>query len=243
MNRQIYFLLLLSILTGCAQKNSENQYQDIEILEQYDIQNPDDTKVLPVKNMEEGYAEERVYGSLEFTFTDFDFTIYNASFYENRIINGINKDTVSTYLELGEYLDSATIEIHHGGVHNIEIYQMHENSISIQNEGPHCDLIDWKHYYSDWVRIKQLNNYDFVAETYTEKDWEIFIDISNEELQNAVLNHCGEEWAEHISEIKNYNDYPSSVSMSRIFFKIVLTHNQTEKITEQIIAIEIPMGC
>jgi len=36
----------------------------------------------------------------------------------------------------------------------IKLYQSFENSITIINEGPHCDLVKWKHYNSEWKELK-----------------------------------------------------------------------------------------
>lgn len=239
MPKTYVFLVFVLLIISCSDTNHNESYQDVQIKNQESVMVEDELKVEAVEEID----EERTFGSIEIAFAEFNFTIYNSSFYEGRMIGNSNKDTVSAYLELGEHLDSATIEIHHGGVHNIDIYQMYENSITIMNEGPHCDLINWKHYHSEWVAIKKHNNYDFTAETYTDSDWQKFIDVDVKELQDAVTVHCGKEWTEHINNIKKYNDYPCGVSMSRIFFKVILTNKQSGKITEKTITFEIPMGC
>ena len=236
MQKTFYSLSFILLMLSCTETNDNIPYQDVELQSQESTIVEDELKV-------NSFEEERIFGSLEIMFSEFDFTIYNSSFYETRTVSISSQDTVSTYLELGEYLDSATIEIHHDGTHNIEIYQMYENSITIMNEGPHCDLINWKHYHSKWVKIKKYNDYDFVAETYTEEDWDKFLDIEVKELHNAVLEHCGEEWAELVNDIENYNEYPSGISMNKIFFKVVLTNKSSGEKTEQIITIEIAMGC
>ena len=43
-------------------------------------------------------------------------------------------------------------------------------------------------------------------------------------------------------DIKNVNEYPSGVSMSRIFLKILLT-DENDSVIEKTIEFEIPMGC
>jgi len=42
-------------------------------------------------------------------------------------------------------------------------------------------------------------------------------------LKSAVEKHCGERWSKLITKIKNVNEYPSGVSLSKIFIKIVIT--------------------
>ncbi len=236
-----YFIVafpLFLLITSCSEQmeSQNNSYESVDIIQQESIQAGDSKK-------DEAFEPDITSGSITLEFTHFDFTIIHHSIYKDRIIDKQTEDTIQLYLDLGEYLDSAIIEIHHGGLYNIDIYQMYENSLTINNEGPHCDLVDWEHYYSDWVAIKKHNNYDFVAETYTSEDYNRFIDADITEFQAAVLETCGEEWAEHILEVEDFNDYPCSVGMNKIYFKIILTNEETGENIQQIISFEIPMGC
>ena len=236
MRKLTFLMFFFIVMTSCEQQKDiqANQYESIEIIDQ-EIIIAEDIKKEPAPEVENGF--------IKIDYPEFEFTISHQSLYGDGIINKKNKDTTELYLDLGEYIDSAIIEIHHDGIYNIDIYQKHENSLTISNEGPHCDLIDWKHYNSEWIPIKKYNNYDFVAQKYSDEDWQRFIDVDISEIQDAVLEHCGEEWAERVIDIKNYNDYPCSVSMNRILFKIVLTNKETGKSIEQIIVFEVPMGC
>lgn len=239
MKNSIQILFFVLLLISCNEPGKGPSYENVEMISQETIITEEEQKTESVEEM----VEIETYGSIEVVFDDFDLTFSNTSMYENRTINSNRNDTAHFYLELGEYLDSAAIEIHHGGVYDIEVFQMYENSITIMREGPHCDLIDWRHYYSDWVNIKKYNNYDFVAETYVTEDWQNFIDIDIEKLQNAVLEHCGVDWAEYVKDVKSISDYPYGVSMSRLYFKIELTNKQSQATKNRIIVIEIPMGC
>lgn len=231
-------IILTFIILACEQPTEigENSYEPVEILKTEVFDLKDDEKISDSTNTPPQH-HFRIHYPL------FEITISHNSFYEDRVVNQIKNDTTLFYLDLAEYLDSATIEIHHDGIHTVDIYQMYQNSITIMNEGPHCDLVDWKHYNSDWIAIKKFNDYDFIAESYNEKDWGNFIEVDIPELQNAVLEHCGEEWAERVANLKEVNDYPSSVGMNRIVFKIEMTHPKSQIKTQQIIVFEIPMGC
>ena len=115
--------------------------------------------------------------------------------------------------------------------------------MTIMDEGPHCDLKEWKHYYSEWKKL----NYDlkenvFISDLYEQEDWDKFIDVNINELKTAVEKECGDYWSVHIKDIKNVYEYPIGVSMSRIFLKILLT-DENDIITEKTISFEIPMGC
>lgn len=180
---------------------------------------------------------------IEIKFQDFSLKMELEVWDENETLKNIQKDTAKVYLELGETPAGRKIKIIPSKFKKIEIFQRHENSITIMNEGPHCDLTEWRHYYSEWEQLDfDLNENTFVLDSYDSDDWEKFIDVDINELKKAVEKECGETWAEHIKAIKNTNDYPSGVSMSRIFLKIILTGDD-DTVTEKTIEFEIPMGC
>ena len=111
------------------------------------------------------------------------------------------------------------------------------------NEGPHCDLTEWKHYYSEWKKLNyNVEENSFISDSYKRKDWEKFISVSVNELKKAVEKECGGNWSDLIEDIKSVNEYPCGVSMSRIFLKILLT-DENDLVSERIISFEIPMGC
>jgi len=63
-----------------------------------------------------------------------------------------------------------------------------------------------------------------------------------EELKQEILDYCGSDFVKHIKDAKSINEYPISVSTSRIFLKILIT-DSNDNIIEKIIEFRIPMGC
>lgn len=152
-------------------------------------------------------------------------------------------DTINVDIELGETVQGQTIKItHHVNYKSIKIFQKHENSITIMDEGPHCDLIDWKHYYSSWEPLSLSKSNQFKTNIYSEQAWSKFIKVDINEFKQAVKTHCGEDWANLVKNVKSINESPSGISMSTIYLKIILTKMNDEKI-EKIIVFNIPMGC
>lgn len=154
-------------------------------------------------------------------------------------------DTISVTLDLGETIQDKTIKIkHHEDYQKIEIFQKHENSITIMDEGPHCDLTHWKHYYSSWVPLKQISEKNqFKTIAYSQDSWNKFVDFDVLELKRAVKEHCGDDWNNLISkDITPLNQLNVGVSISTIYFKIIFTDLDGDK-AEKIIAFNIPMGC
>ena len=75
---------------------------------------------------------------------------------EDKKLNETQKDTVYLYSELGETIEGQTISISTEQLINLTIEQRYETSVTIMGEGPHCDLIDWKHYDSEWKTLKLI---------------------------------------------------------------------------------------
>jgi len=180
---------------------------------------------------------------IKIRFQEFTLQMDLEAWDEKEELKKIQGNNVRVYLELGETPEGLKVKISDSKFKKIEIFQRHENSVTIMNEGPHCDLIEWKHYYSEWKKIDyNTKENTFVSDSYERQDWEKFIEVDIDELKKAVEKHCGNYWAEHIQNVKNVNEYPSGVSMSRIFFKILLT-DENDSVTEKTISFEIPMGC
>lgn len=153
--------------------------------------------------------------------------------YENNLIIAV---------DLGDSPENKTIIIKDNKYKNVKIFQRYENSITIMNEGPHCDLIEWKHYNSDWKPVKKINKIKFQTLSYAEADYQKFIPVNIEELKQAVSQKCGEDWAKYIEKVKDVNQYPAGVTTSRVFLKFILTDLE-DNITEKTIEFVIPMGC
>ena len=152
-------------------------------------------------------------------------------------------DTARVYLDLGDTPENKLFTLKHTEYKEVRIFQRHENSVSISQEGPHCDLFDWKHYYSDWQELEfdPVEN-RFTSNSYNQNDWRKFIEVEIDELIEAVELTCGEEWSQLLGHISDVNEYPSGVSMSKIIIKLILT-KKDESVQEKIIEFEIPMGC
>ena len=177
------------------------------------------------------------------SFSELNITFDNLEVWDNENkLKEIQKDTANITLGLGEPIGGKVFKINQSKFDKVEIYQRYENSITVMDEGPHCDLTEWKHYYSEWKLLKPKGN-NYITDSHPVKDWEKFISVSAEEIIDAVKEHCGFRWSEHVKNIKSASDYPCGVSTSKIFLKIILERSESGIIKEKTISIEIPMGC
>ena len=180
--------------------------------------------------------------------TNYDaFTINIEGISENKAVKDkVNPDfdTVLIYkLKENENLDNKIVRVkHHQEFRNIQVFQKHENSIAISDNNSLCDLINWQHYYSSWKPLKTISsNYKFQSIPISEKEKSRFIDVNIQDLKAEVNETCGESWSAAIKNIQSVNEFPASITLSRVFLRIVMTDIEGNKI-EKIIIFEVPLN-
>ena len=190
-----------------------------------------------------GYLSKQLKESIEVDYKNLNLKIKDIKTVDEfKVKSFFDSDTISVDVELGDTPEGKTLILKHKDYKRISIFQQFENSISISNEGPHCDLTEWKHYVSNWKPITQIDNSRFKTLSYTQEDWTKFVGISMDELKKEVQDYCGPEWVGHLNNAKSINEYPISVSTSRIFLKIMIT-DKDDNTFEKLIVFNIPMGC
>jgi len=76
-------------------------------------------------------------------------------------------------------------------------YQI-ETSMTIMDEGPHIDLVDWKHYTSDWIDLERIDARRFRLPKI-ESNYELasrFPTYTVDELYEAAMATGGHRWAD-----------------------------------------------
>lgn len=206
-------------------------------------------KIQEIDGNQKGYVfngyltPNQLHKKIEIKFKDFSVQMELDVWDENEDLKKTHNGNAKIYVELGDTPEGKKVKIKQSKFKKIEVFQRHENSVTIMNEGPHCDLTKWKHYYSEWKKLDfDAEENSFISDSYEREDREKFIEVGINELKKEVEKECGKHWSEQIKNIKNVNEYPSGVSTSRIFFKILLI-DRNDSITEKIISFEIPMGC
>lgn len=162
---------------------------------------------------------------------------------EDKKIDQIQKDTVEIYAELGETIEGQLISISSDLLTGLTVEQRYETSVTIMNEGPHCDLTDWKHFYSDWKRLQTNTSGQFICDKYTEKEHEKFPKIIINDLKQEVKEQCGDNWFKLVENVKTPAQYPSGVGISRYYLKVSGQRKDNGQTVTKLIIIETPMGC
>lgn len=191
----------------------------------------------------EGVLEEEIKNTVlraeNFELTIEQFEIEEQTDRSNKFI----EDTIYITASLGSIFEDKIIKFSSDQISEYYIEQRFETSVSIMKEGPHCDLVDWKHYNSDWRPMQKLGKNEFQSILYSEKEKQRFPKVSLEEIKQVVRNECGSDWAQLITNINSPIEYPSSVGVSRYFIKITGVDSISGLKFKKIIVILNPMGC
>lgn len=177
-------------------------------------------------------------------FEHFDVEIQGVNLYKpDPTDRAIIRDTAIYYVELGEMPLEKIVKIKPTKHYKkIEVYSAHRNSITVQNEGPHCDLTDWNYYQSAWKPLIAQGDNKFYISDISQQERTVFPKIDAEELKKKVLSHCGEDYAYLLKQVPLNNNTAIMVGLSHVYLKVVMTDLNNNRI-EKIVAIEIPMGC
>jgi hypothetical protein len=104
-----------------------------------------------------------------------------------------------------------------------------ETSMAIGDEGPHIDLLDWKHCTSDWKVLKPGKGGDFVLPTPNEAESSCFPPSTTAEIKAALRSALrgygisGSEarhWLELAGPIDAPGDQPSYLGISKVRVRV-----------------------
>jgi hypothetical protein len=155
-------------------------------------------------------------------------------------IQKTKNDTTFIFPDLGYSLEGNTFELKNfGDFKDVKIEQAYQTSMSIQGEGPHYDLSDWKHYNSEWITLKPLPLGKYLCATYSDEDTDRFPKVTLEEVKSQIQGVDRKEWLSFLS-----TEYPyGSVMISHYFLKISGINKKTGQKIVKIVVFEMPMGC
>jgi hypothetical protein len=139
------------------------------------------------------------------TYPEFSISISRLIVYEDKEkLRNIKNDTTFLTIDLAETLEGQQIEIIPKNLVDITVEQCYQTSLTIYNEGPHCDLLEWRHYTSAWQTLEGKSNI-FTANKYTEAERKKFPVVSLDEVKIVAKNYCQGKFFKLIGEIKSIN--------------------------------------
>ena len=117
-----------------------------------------------------------------------------------------------------------------------------ETSLTVSKEGPHLDLVNWKHYDSKWRELKKSGKNRFLTDSIGKAESSKFPGVSVMEIREAVLKAGGKEWADDVRKAQSPHDDPCSVGVSKIRFRILVKESGQWKLINTL-EFSVPMGC
>jgi len=152
----------------------------------------------------------------------------------------MNQGHSELFLDLGEDIDS--ISILSQGEYRV-LLQTH-TSVTVMDEGPHIDLVDWKHGKSAFSLLeKKDNTFKFVDNSAEAK----FPVVSRDEIVLALTKEVDQHklnkrWIDVAKNCRDAYSYPCAVAPSLYLFHIEKRVKGQWELVGKLRAI-VPMGC
>lgn len=147
-------------------------------------------------------------------------------------------------IEYGGSVEGALVTIRDptGAWSQCRIQTQYETSVSIADEGPHLDLLDWVHFTSEWVDAKKTKRKWSRVPTLSDAERTRFPEIPAWELYEAVLSRGGPGWAELVKNVQTPHDPPAGVDVSVIRVRALCGAGSAVDVIATLEFL-IPMGC
>lgn len=181
----------------------------------------------------------------ELAAVDIDLLVTGAELeISKRRFENLSQKPVRLELDPSETIDGQVIAIHPfpGDSRQFRVEQQFETSLSVNSEGPHQNLTDWKHYTSQWRELERLETNRFRTFAVTEEEMKRFPRVTREEIVKAAFRQGGKGWAEVAEDCTGPDEGPCIIGRSRVSFRISARINGRWTVIHRIDAL-FPMGC
>ena len=155
------------------------------------------------------------------------------------------RDTFVEDIELGDEIENQLLILHPRGGPGREfvVEQRHETSLSVPNEGPHLDLLDWKHYVSPWRGLPRAGANRFLTLKISETEAARFPAVTGAEIRAAVRREgVSREWLELVKDTKGPQGPGVFVGVSKVSFRVKVRERGRWRVVN-IFHFMVPMGC
>lgn len=149
-------------------------------------------------------------------------------------------------LNLAEYVDRSEVELNfRDSSVSYRMFQRYRTSMSISAEGPHLDLVDWRHFDSPWIPLDSLGDKRFRTLPADQMQDSRFPSTTKSDIIKEVRKRVGKDWPDLLELVKDCrgpNDGACRVGISSIYLRI------QKKIRDGwidvgLVEFRIPMGC
>jgi hypothetical protein len=156
-------------------------------------------------------------------------------------------------LGLGDDVGGRVLRMRSPGGHgpDYRVQVQFETSAAIGGEGPHIDLLDWKHCRSAWRPAKPEGSNGFRLPMPLDDDHSCFPEATHAELRAALkqaldkfeLDSANQQpWLDAIARVPRVGEYPSYVAISTVRVRIEQYDGRQWRVVTTI-EFAVPMGC
>lgn len=143
----------------------------------------------------------------------------------------------------GENLEEQFVSITEGVLENVLVEQRFETSMLIYGNEKLCELLDWKHFTSEWSPLQKTPKGEFKCAAYSQQERIQFPDFDVKEIKDAVRNHCSDSCYDVIKDATTIDENNSSVRISHYFIRISGKLKSTGEMVQKTIRVYNPAGC
>lgn len=148
-------------------------------------------------------------------------------------VKSTNPDTVALYYPMPETVEGQELKILSGELSELKVETCYETSLTISFGGEHFDLIDWKHYTSEW-KVLIANEDSYRIPEITLEESRQFPTYTIAELKKKAVE-------DNLKGVYTQKNGTPIVGISRIFVRISGLKEKQKK--SYLLIFEEPMGC
>lgn len=136
--------------------------------------------------------------------------------------------TIEIPMELGNDPYGAALSIRGTKGAEYRVSAQFETSLAVGNEGPHIDLIEFRHCLSDWIPARTSNGRSFGLPIPTDAQRDCVPKASMPEVRKALreqmtrigMQDSVDEWLGYLRDVKRAGDAPMYAGISRVIVRI-----------------------
>lgn len=144
-----------------------------------------------------------------------------------------NPDTIAIYYAIPETIEGQELKVLSSGLSDMKVETSYETSLSINFGGEHFDLVDWKHFTSEWKVLEETESGYHVPKISLEESKQ-FPNYTVAELRLKAIE-------DNLKGVYTQKNGRPIVSVSRIFVRISGSKDKLKK--SYLLIFEEPMGC
>lgn len=160
-------------------------------------------------------------------------------------------ERVHIELDVGDGVEGRVLRVRPMPGISYRVHIQFETSAAISGEGPHIDLLDWKHCRSEWRSARAEGSNGFRLPMARDGDHSCFPKATRAELRAALKQELGKSgfdpasdkwWLDAVDRVPRVGEPPSYVAISTVRVRIEQYDGRQWRVLTTI-DFGVPMGC